>query len=308
MIFGRKKNDEQPIRQARLDIEEQSYAFRRSRTLTGSSSSDISAVGESRAQIKSPRIKTHELKHQRRLIILGLLGGVSAIGACVWLLDQYTLTLNTVSATTPLVKQVDIDAYRKVADEYFGARPFERFRFMLNEERFQAAMTRQLPEIQSISLQNARGLVATDAFVSVRRPVAVWQSDSDRLYVDQAGRTFTRNYYQEPTVTIEDQSGIAISGQTKLVASSRLLTFAGRLVAGIDDSGVGTVTKVAIPLGALRQLDISLQGKPYRIKTHMDREPTGQVADVVSAVKYFDAHLIIPEYIDVRVEGKAYYR
>lgn len=308
MIFRPRKQEDAPIRQARHDIDEQGYAFRRSRTLTGSASSEVSTVSESRAQIKSPRIKTHELKHKRRMIALGILGGLSAIAGCFWLLDQYTVTINTVSSNTPLTKSVDIVSYRKAADKYFGARPFERFRFVLNEERFEAAMKAELPELASIALQNAKGLVATDAMVSVRKPVAVWLSESERLYVDSDGMTFTRNYYQDPAVTIEDQSGIAVSGQTKLVASSRLLTFAGRLVAGIDASGVGTVTKVAIPLGALRQLDITLDGKPYRIKTHMDREPLSQVADVVSAVKYFDAQHITPDYIDVRVEGKAFYR
>lgn len=307
-MFRRQKKDQEPIRQPRNDIDQQSYAFRRSRTLTGSASSHVSTVGESRAQLKSPRIKAHELRHHRRMIGLGIIGSLTAVMCCVWLLDQYVLTINSVSSTEPLVGSIDKAAYEKAANKYFSARPFERFRFALNQSRFQSDMIAQLPEIKYIQLQNSKGLAATDALITVRKPVALWQSDRQRLYVDQNGTTFTKNYFTEPSVTIEDQSGVSVSGQTQLVASSRLLTFAGKLVSGIDASGVGTVSKVVIPLGALRQLDVTLTSKPYRIKTHMDREPAGQVADVVSAVKYFDSKQMTPEYVDVRVEGKAFYR
>ena len=308
-MFGRKdKKDAEPIRQARMTIDEQGYAFRRSRTLTGSASSQVSAVGESRAQIKSPRIKAHELRHRRRWLTLGLASVVAVAGLCVWLLDQYVYTLDVVTSSTPLAKTTDINRLRGAANVYFDSRPFERFRFALNQERFETAMRSVLPEVASVSLGGGKGLIATDAHITFRQPIAMWQSDAQRVYVDKDGSTFTVNYFNEPSVTIEDQSGVAVDGKTQLVASSRLLTFAGRLVSGIDASGAGTVQKVVIPLGALRQLDISLAGTPYRIKTHMDREPVGQVADVVAAVKYFTEKNITPEYIDVRVEGKAYYR
>jgi hypothetical protein len=40
----------------------------------------------------------------------------------------------------------------------------------------------------------------------------------------------------------------------------------------------------------------------------MDRDPAGQAADIVSAVRYVQQKQINPEYLDVRVASKAFYR
>lgn len=287
---------------------DQAYAFRRSRTLTGSSSSQVVGAGEARAQLKSPRIKHHELRLRRRWLTAWLAGTLVAAAGCIWLLDQYIYKIDMISTTPPLLRKVDVKPYREAADYYFSSRPFERFRFALRRDQFASVLRSRLPEVSTVAVSGAKGLASTELTVALRRPVAVWQSDGNRVYVDQEGQTFKNNYYAEPSVVIEDQSGLSLDGKTQLVASSRLLRFAGKLVSGVDAAGIGSVQKVVIPLGALRQLDISLSGKPYRIKTQMDREPVGQVADIVSAVRYFDSHGVRPEYIDVRVEGKAFYR
>lgn len=69
-----------PIRQPKTDIAEQGFAFRRSRTLTGTASSNVHTVNESNSQLKSHRLKEHELKKHRRILGIGLLGLVALSG------------------------------------------------------------------------------------------------------------------------------------------------------------------------------------------------------------------------------------
>jgi len=68
-----RRRQEQPVRQPRMDADEQSYAFRRSRTITGSTTDNVRAAGENRAQLKSPRLHEHSLRKHRRKLLAYLL-------------------------------------------------------------------------------------------------------------------------------------------------------------------------------------------------------------------------------------------
>ncbi|HEU5121946.1 MAG TPA: hypothetical protein VFT59_03800, partial [Candidatus Saccharimonadales bacterium] len=90
--------------QATPDDLDQRYNFRRNRTLTGSSSSQVASVNEGNAQLKSPRVQAHELMKRRRR--LGGLFGIallSGLGIYLLLL-QFTATavVNTTGITASL--------------------------------------------------------------------------------------------------------------------------------------------------------------------------------------------------------------
>lgn len=307
MRFLSRKSKE-PIRKAHLPSDSDAAIFRRSRTLTGAASSDVRvATDESRSHLKSPRTKTHELKHHRRLLGLLLVGVVVLSGGCVWLLDQYIIRADTVVATVSPTRPIVIADYQKVFDEYLDAKPMQRFRFLLNGRQLNEMVQSRLPEVGSIEVADAPGLATTTVTIDFRRPVAVWQLADASYYVDASGQTFSKNYYPEPAVSVNDESGLAAE-TSQVVASNRLLRFLGQTVAGLNAAQIGTVNNVTIPAGTLRQLDITIDTQPYRIKTHMDREAVGQVYDIVSAVNYLSSKQLTPEYVDVRVKGKAFYR
>lgn len=281
--------------------------FRRSRTLTGSVSHAVASSNESRSQLKTPRLKGHELKKHRRLLSSGFVATIAAAGACLWLLDQYIVSPSDIVSASNIVRPVANEDYVSVIDDYLSQRPAERFLFSLNHDRFSAYMRNKMPEVLDATIVNSPGLVSTVARVTFREPVAVWRVDPERLYVDRFGEAFSRSYYPEPSVAVVDQSGIDPT-QQRAIAPVRLLSFIGQIVATIDKQGVGRVEEVTIPIGTLRQLDVKLDSHTFRIKTQMDREVPEQVSDIVSALSYIDENQISPAYLDVRVEGRAYYR
>lgn len=302
MIFGIGKKQPQPLRRPQHSTDD--ISFRRSRTLTGSASSDVSSVVESRTQLKSPRLKEHELKKHRNLLLGGLMGVVCLIGAGLWLLDQYVVD---VSLATNASRQIDTAQYQRSINDYLNSHPLERFRFSMDQQKLAAYVQQNHSEVASLSITGAPGLVSSNGQVILRKPVAVWQVGNDKNYVDNTGEVFRTNAFSEPGVSITDNSGVAVD-DVQLIASARLLRFIGQVVGGINASEIGPVTQVTIPAGTLRQLDVVLQGKGYPIKTHMDREPSGQVADVVAAVRYLASKDIVPQYVDTRVSGRAFYR
>ena len=87
-----------------------------------------------------------------------------------------------------------------------------------------------------------------------------------------------------------------------------MLKFVGRVIALVGDSGVARIQSVELPTNSTRQVDFKLKDHPYLIKAHLDRDPAGQAADIVNAVRYVESKSIRPTYLDVRVASKAYYR
>lgn len=69
-----------------------------------------------------------------------------------------------------------------------------------------------------------------------------------------------------------------------------------------------TVTKVILPATTSRELYVDLAGETMYFKVSMDRGAAVTVEDAVRMMKYLREKDLHPEYVDVRIEGKAYYK
>jgi hypothetical protein len=201
---------------------------------------------------------------------------------------------------------IDTSKYTQVLDDYYGAHPFERFRFALNTQRLSEYLTQKAPEVSNMKITGASGIAQATMTLTFRQPVVVWEISRQKYYVDADGHDFNLNYYPEPTVVVKDQSGI--SPDAGAVASNRFLHFLGRVVSLTNASGIATVNGVIIPPNTTREVDLQLEGRGFIVKTLLDRDPAAQTTDVLNILKYLDARGIKPQYVDVRIAGKAFYR
>lgn len=295
------------VRQTRVTDEDlrERYSFRRNRTLTGSLAPGVSSATEHRAELKSSRIHAHDLRHHRRRLSVVLLAVLLAGSALAMLIYQSVATVNVVATT-----DVPIDAtlYQQKIQEYLGGRPLERSRLTLDTARLaQYLQTNGCPEVQSVSTDMSfDGIGASRLSLVLRRPAVAWRTGDVDLYVDSTGVAFTRNYYAEPGVNVVDQSGIATK-DNKVLASNRFLSFIGTVIGRMNASGY-TVTQVALPAGTTRQIAVSVSSVPYPIKFSVDRPVGEQAEDAARALGYLTEQGVTPEYIDVRVSGKVYYK
>ncbi len=310
-LFSKKQKAEIPRRrqaaareerQAQLD-DQTSQLFRRNQTLTGSASSRISSPGESNAQMKSPRVQTHELTQKRRHVG-GILGLVLMIcGVLYLLLTQLSATVITRAS----VASIKLDASYAVAiNDYFATQPLERLRFVTNMNHLNEYVQAKVPEVASITMNGSDGFGKTVFSLTMRRPIVSWNINGRIEYVDDTGTSFGRNYFATPAVQVIDKSGVQVqAGQT--VASNRFLAFVGRAV-GLSKQQNFTVTQVIIPEGTTRQIELQLQGIAYPIKLSIDRGVGEQIEDMARAIHWLQAHGQTPQYLDVRVAGEAFYR
>ena len=307
-LFGGRKKAQVDIRNPHISSQNEAYSFRRSRTITGSSASSVRAATEERGQLRSSRLQEHDLRRHRRKLLLYLFSCIIFVGLLGALLLQYNgddvmISTNSAEAST---KAIDVERYQAVVAEYYGAHPLEHFRFALNPTTFAEHLRAKAPEVADASVASGQGLLRGEVTLTFRKPVVSWTIQGQKYYVDANGEAFQVNYYAEPSVTVVDESGI--DPKTGVIASGRFLRFMGRLITLVDQSGVTTVSGVVIPRGVTREIDLRLSGVGYPFKTNLDRDPAAQAADVINAYKYFTARNIAPQYVDVRVSSKAFYR
>lgn len=285
----------------------QRYAFRRNRTLTGSIASRVDSAKVSSAHLKSPRMHAHDLRRHRHRLGAMLAGVVIALGGLTYLLFNF-VALPKVAGLPPGAQPQDYGSYEALVQNYLKEYPADRFMFATRTERLASYMQQNgAPEVHSVDSDIRFAGIGTGTLtVNLRSPVVVWRTGDAELFVDRTGVAFSRNYGPPPNVEVVDKSGIRVS-DNQVLASNRFLGFIGRVVGAMSDQGY-TVTQVEIPAGVTRQVDVRLAGVGYPVKLSVDR-PTGEQAeDATRAVRHMEKYAINPQYLDVRVSGKAYFR
>ncbi len=124
--------------------------------------------------------------------------------------------------------------------------------------------------------------------------VMLWQV----LFKDQVMKTSEPEVVvPEPTVEIVDEAGVGVSGRIK--------EYIAWLEQDFKELGY-TMTRVDLPRDKSRELLVSLEGYDGYIKMNIDRGTGVSVEDADRMIKYLNGGGF--EYIDVRVEGKAFYK
>ena len=298
------KKKEAPIRQPHISDQNESYAFRRSRTLTGTTSERIMTSANSRhADFTSDRMKHHDLRHKRGRLLLWFVGVAAVAGGLYLLLAQFMMSLQVTSSASSDI----VNGYTTTINTYFSTRPNERFLFALNQQALLEYVRQQHPEVLAVSVTHRQGLFRSgDVEVTPRTAIASWTIGGERFYIDENGARFATLVGSEPALAVDDKTGIDPSS-AGAVASSRMIHYIGRLVALIQQQGYN-VERLELPALTSREVDVFLEGKGYRFKTTVDRDPAGQAADIRAIVAYLDAQQLQPQYVDVRVSSQAYYR
>ena len=319
MIFGRRKPDRRDIaprrssqpseeslgRQTISDLSSR-HSFRRNRTLTGSSSAQVASSGELNAELRSPRAHVHHLTSLRRRLTFYFVCVLVAAFGLYLLVSQLVAGLTVKVSGIDLLPGNDKTAYHEAIESYYAARPVERLRFLLNETALTSHVQATRPEVKKLSIEPGSELGQAVAAVVPRHAIARWSFESSERYVDATGVVFSRNYGPAPSLKIVDNSGIEASS-SQVVASNRFLSFVGQLISGANGNSL-TVAKVTIPAFTTRQVAVTLKGERTEYRLSVDRSVGQQVEDMARVHRYLKRNGITPRYVDIRVEGKAFYK
>lgn len=253
----------------------------------------------------SDRAEYHELKNKSRWLLknIGLLIGSVIILAIV--ISQFIFKIEVVldNVNTPVTSEALV-MYEKAISDYLGDNPVERFVSNVKNDNLQAYLSSKHAEIAKVSKVSTYFLSPTEFSLEARKPLAMWIIGGQKRYVDKEGVAFSNNFFEDPLIKVVDKSGV--EGSSTPLASSQFLGFIGRFVYLAQIKGY-RVQEITIPPGTIRQVDVLLEGSSYPVKVLTSRSVAGQVEDMDNTINYLEAKKIVPKYIDVRVENKAFY-
>lgn len=129
--------------------------------------------------------------------------------------------------------------------------------------------------------------------------------------------------------SLAEQPNFGLTGVTESSEEDSTASTSGVSAEVVDESGVGVprrtveyiklleqdfselgykVSRVAIPAGKQREIDVYLEGVPYYFKINIDRGAAVSVEDAERMIRYLTEAGVTPGYVDVRVERKAFYQ
>lgn len=297
----------QQPRQPKLMEGQQGYVFRRSRTLTGSTSEKVNPSAEKAGQLKTERLKSHERRAMRKGFIKTAAVWAGLACVVVFLISVYIKDPQIIFIAGAEGRSSQDSEYKNTLNDYMNKNPLQHFGFSLSSLGVATFVKQHHSEVDDVII--TRNWVGGDVAFNVRfrKPLIVWRAGDQNFYVDGQGEAFTYNHYTDPKLVVTDQSGIKPDASGGTVASSRFIKFLGQLIGDVEAYGLGKVTEVVIP-PSTREIHLKIENRDYLIKTHIDRDAAEQAEDIANSLKHFDSSNTKPQYIDVRVAGKAFYK
>jgi hypothetical protein len=172
----------------------------------------------------------------------------------------------------------------------------------------------QFPELASVSVTIPLLTHHPIIYIEPAQAALIIQSSSYGSFVLNADGRALVAATQNPLVAgqpalpvITDQSGLKLVLGHQ-VLSANTVSFA-QVVAAQLAAKKYTITSMTLPPAA-SELDVALAGQPYIIKFNLENnDPLQQVGTFLATLSELQSQSITPaHYIDVRVDGRAYYQ
>lgn len=311
MLFKKTKNDQLQSVRSRRPATASSESFRRNAVVFSKRQKELAQAHQSvtQRQIERQRAaQNRKFKIRTGLILLAAFFGVLCFRMN---LTAVTLETNASSKFTP----TDVTLYSSTIESEYKRYTIAGQWWLADQEAMIAALKKQFPEIEHISLSSSAPFsTSLKADIRFRKAVFTWVDASDQQqFVDKNGVLFSKNL--DPSVNptklikIEDQSGIVIDAGNA-VLTEPLIRFIGQLHSKLPPLYVANakISRVIIP-ESTREVQVQVDGTSYLIKFSSVHPIDNQIGELSALLNYLKSKNIQPsEYIDMRVPHKAFYK
>lgn len=242
---------------------------------------------------------------------LVMLGVLVVVLACLHL-DSAQVKVVVVGDPKTKIFLNSVTTYQQAADKAFGGF-FNSNKLTIDTAKIETSLRGQFPELQAVSI--SLPFIGDHPTVYIQPASAQLlfvASDKSVYLLDSTGRAIASGVQastaatdlQLPTVT--DQSGLTVQvGNIILPESS--VAFITQVVGQMQAKGLH-ITSLTLPPDS-DEMYLQLSGLGYYIKFDLQGDAREEAGSYLAVKGYLQSHSITPsQYVDVRVEGKAYYK
>lgn len=248
---------------------------------------------------------------------------LSRFGAVILLITLVVSAVNILSLSTS-VKVLPLSSdtktpilhsqatYEAAAQKILAGSILNRNKLTLDSAKLSRDMRKQFPELATASVTVPLLAHRPIVYIQTARPALVLAASNGSFVLSNSGRALVPSTKLESVDNLNlplvgDQSGFnVVVGQQ--VLSSQNVHFIELVVKQLAAKNI-TVSAMTLP-AASSQLDVQITGKPYSVKFNLQSNTARQqVGTYLATVSQLDKQNVTPgKYVDVRVDGRAYYQ
>lgn len=202
--------------------------------------------------------------------------------------------------------------YQEAGEALLGGSILNRSKITIDTLSISRRMAEQFPEVDAavvtLPLMSRRPVIS----LIPAKPALVLTAGNGRYVLDDKGRAIlsgsqagsSRALADLPQVA--DESGLEVE-VGKGVLPKQSIDFIGGLLTQFDNKGLG-VASLTLPALA-DELHVRIKGQPYFVKFNTSSDPRTAAGTFLAVKERLEKDGQVPrEYIDVRVEERAYYK
>jgi len=208
----------------------------------------------------------------------------------------------------------DTSTYEAAAGNILGGSIWNRNKLTINTDSIAGQLRQHFPELSQVSITLPLIAHRPIVYLQASQPVLILNTASGGYVIGQNGVALLPTTQLEPGSTLKlpvatDQAGLKVKTGQQALASGDV-AFIQMVLAQLKAADIG-IAGLSLPPAA-SELDVHLTGLPYFVKFNMhdSTDDARQQAGTFLAVQqHLKSQNITPgQYIDVRVNGRAYYQ
>jgi hypothetical protein len=243
------------------------------------------------------------------LVILLLAVLASAVNVLSLSSDAKIVPLTTTANQTLLRDEA---VYQTAADRQLSSSIWNRNKITINTSSLSRQLLNQFPELSNVSVTIPLLAHRPLVYVEAAQPALILVTGNGSFIIDTTGKALISSAnpagLDQPNLPLlTDQSGLHIQINRQALPSNDV-SFIQVVIAELAAKQF-TVSGMTLPAAA-SELDVHLTGQPYFVKFNLqNNDPRGQAGTFLATITQLRRQNITPgQYVDVRVDGRAYYK
>jgi cell division septal protein FtsQ len=310
----KKKNETPPDRNARMRNPQLTRSTISSSSVFSYHSSRAGRPGTTGRQEQSA--SPIEIRRKKPFSLLNrgpmaLMLGVLAIITVLNLFLSGTPEVIPVSTASSKIFLQNQDTYEAAAKAAFGTSVLSRTKLTINADNIAKELEAQFPELAHVSVHVPVAGTGVKIYIEPSPPAVLLSSGPDIYVLNNSGRALIPakqvphlDKLGLPVVT--DQSGLPVTlGKPALPSSS--VAFITEVVGQLKAKQIA-ISSLTLPAGT-SELDVRAAGVPYMVKFNLRGDGRAEAGTFLAVKAQLEREKKTPaQYIDVRVEERAYYQ